>query len=31
MVVGAIDWNICPEVLEMTKGQKFQSVAPEIT
>ena len=50
MVVGAIDWNICPEVLgitnssiarghppsaieplviRMTKGQMFQSVAPE--
>jgi hypothetical protein len=20
MVAGATDWNICPEVLEMTKG-----------
>jgi len=25
MVASAIDWNICPEVLEMTKG----SIAPE--
>ena len=52
MVVGAIDWNICPEVLRMTKGsiargdwpsaieplviprtkgQMFQSIAPEAT
>jgi hypothetical protein len=50
MVAGAIDWNICPEVLGMTKGsiarghrpstieplvipstkgQMFQSIAPE--
>ena len=50
MVPGAIDWNICPEVLGMTKGsivrghrasaiehlviprskgQMFQSIAPE--
>jgi hypothetical protein len=29
MVVGAIDWNICPEAQEMTKGQMFQSIAPE--
>ena len=27
MVAGAIDWNICPEVLSMTKGQMFQSIA----
>jgi hypothetical protein len=31
MVAGAIDWNICPEVLGMTKGQMFQSIAPETT
>ena len=30
MVADAIDWNICPEVLGMTKGQMFQSIAPEI-
>ena len=29
MIVGAIDWNICTEVLGMTKGQMFQSIAPE--
>jgi hypothetical protein len=29
MGVGAIDWNICPAVLGMTKGQMFQSIAPE--
>jgi len=29
MVAGAIDWNICSEVLRMTKGQTFQSSAPE--
>jgi hypothetical protein len=29
MVAGAIDWNICPEVLGMTTGQMFQSIAPE--
>jgi hypothetical protein len=29
MVSGAIDWNIYPEVLGMTKGQIFQSIAPE--
>jgi hypothetical protein len=29
MVADAIDWNICPEVLGMTKGQMFQSIAPE--
>jgi hypothetical protein len=41
MVAGAIDWNICPEVLGMTKGsialghkrmtkaQMFQSIALE--
>ena len=29
MVAGAIDWNVCPEVLGMTKGQMFQSIAPE--
>jgi hypothetical protein len=29
MVAGAIDWNICPEVLGMTKGQMFLSTAPE--
>jgi hypothetical protein len=23
MVAGAIDWNICPEVLGMTNGQMF--------
>ena len=40
MVAGAIDWNICPEVLGMTKGsipkvllhetsgKIFQSIAP---
>ena len=28
IVAGAIDWNICPEVLGMTKGQMFQSIAP---
>jgi hypothetical protein len=26
MVAGAIDWNVCPEVLGMTKGQMFQSI-----
>jgi len=26
---GCKDWNICPEVLGMTKGQMFQSIAPE--
>jgi hypothetical protein len=39
MVAGAIDWNIWPQVLGMTngsiarghrtKGQMFQSIAPE--
>jgi hypothetical protein len=29
MVADAIDWNICPEVLGMTKGQMFQFIAPE--
>ena len=29
MVAGAIDWTICPEVLGMTKGRKFQSIAPD--
>jgi hypothetical protein len=29
MVAGAINWNICPEVLGITKGQMFQSIAPE--
>jgi hypothetical protein len=27
MVAGAINWNICPEVLGITKGQMFQSIA----
>jgi hypothetical protein len=29
MVAGAIDWNICPEVVGITKGQMFLYIAPE--
>jgi hypothetical protein len=29
MVAGAIDWNICLEVVGITKGQMFRSIAPE--
>jgi hypothetical protein len=29
MVAGVIDWNICPEVVGITKGQMFGSIAPE--
>jgi hypothetical protein len=29
MVAGALDWNICPEVVGITKGQMFLSIAPE--
>jgi hypothetical protein len=29
MVAGAIDWNICPVVVGITKGQMFLSIAPE--